>query len=98
MPDRTEQLEAVCENTKCDNVIIVEQNWTADGANDYGGFIVECSACHEIFEIYVGRDIKDSRIILGAKKLADYNRDVEGDRVAVRKRFGLPPSNSDTQT
>lgn len=91
MTDRSAQLETPCPNEKCDNIITIQQNWTAGDMNDYGGFILECTTCHTIFDFYVGRDIDASRVLAGAKKLADYNKDVEGDRESARKRCGLPP-------
>ena len=82
---------ADCPNEKCSNQIVIEKNWTAGGFNDYGGLILKCGSCGHDFDLYVGRDIDCSRVLQGAKKLASYDRDIDGDREKARKRCGLPP-------
>ena len=88
MANEAARVEAPCPNKMCNSIVVIEQNWTAGGVNDYGGYVLKCSACQTVFHMYLGRDINDSRVIGGAKVLATYDMEV-GDRDEVLARYGL---------
>jgi|HubBroStandDraft_2_1064218.scaffolds.fasta_scaffold139497_2 hypothetical protein len=93
MTNRTVRLEVRCESERCKNVIAIEQNWTVGGPNDRGGFIVKCIECRSVFDVYVGEDVDASILVGGGWYLDSYDMDIEGDRNAVRKKYGIGPLN-----
>jgi hypothetical protein len=87
MTDRNSTVRFGC--PKCNASIVVEQNWTAGGVNDCGGYAVQCTACRHIFHFRLGRDVNDSRVFKGATILAIYDEAVDGDKDRVLAQFGL---------
>src|ERR1700758_3528789 len=73
----------------CSNGIVIEQNWTPGGVNDYGGWVLKCDECGKSFHEHLGRDIQMSRVVSGAVVLATYDDEVEGNREDTLKRFGV---------
>jgi hypothetical protein len=92
MVDETAQVHARCPNSACNHVIAIEQIWAADGANDYGGYILECRSCHTVFDLYLGQDIYASRVLDGAKVLDTYD-DAVGNKTRIFARYGLNEAN-----
>jgi hypothetical protein len=74
---------------KCSNPIEINNCWTPGGVNDYGGFILQCSECCHVFDIYIGRDIMMSSVKKGAKVLDTYDRDIDGDKYNALSKHGL---------
>lgn len=72
----------------CSNGVEISQIWTPGGMNDYGGYVLECLKCHKAFELYLGRDINDSRVNEGARVLDTYDKEL-GDRTDVLAKYGL---------
>ena len=82
----TARVDLDCEG--CGISIEIEQNWTAGGVNDRGGFVLKCDACGHVFEYEFGRDVNDSCVVRGAKILARYDDDI-GEKAAILKAYGL---------
>jgi hypothetical protein len=57
--------------------------------NDYGGFVLECSSCGQVFQYRLGQDIQMSRVHSGAKVLARYDEGIDGDKERTLATFGL---------
>jgi hypothetical protein len=72
----------------CDNDIVIDNRWTPGGVNDYGGYILQCTACDHIFSTHIGRDINDSRVTSGAKVVDQYDDEI-GNKDEILKRHGL---------
>lgn len=77
-----------CSCPKCGQRVVISQRWTAGGLNDYGGYVLQCDKCGEIFAQHLGRDIQDSEVVSGAKVLDTYDDEI-GDEAEVMKRHGL---------
>lgn len=87
MTDRHQTVELECKN--CRAQIVIQQNWTAGGINDYGGYILQCTACKQVLHFRLGRDVNDSRVVSGATVLAAYDEAVEGERESLLQQYGL---------
>ena len=68
-----ETAEARTKCPGCDNDVVIERNWTPGGINDSGGYVLQCEKCNHIFAFHLGKDINDSRVLRGAKKLDTYD-------------------------
>lgn len=87
MTDRQGTVRLGCPG--CNAPIVIEQNWTAGGINDYGGYVLQCSSCKHTLHFRLGRDINDSRVVSGATVLATYDEAVDGEKESVLKQFDL---------
>ncbi len=85
MPDRHLDLETNCPH--CNGPIRISQNWTAGGINDYGGWVLRCQQCTQLFDYRVGRDIEASFVVSGATVVESYIE--EFDENKVRGRHGV---------
>jgi hypothetical protein len=74
-----------CKCPRCDYTAEIANVW-GDDAGDYGGFVLQCVACRNVFEDYVGRDVKRSSVRSGAKLLDRY---IDTDRERVLRGCGL---------
>lgn len=83
MTDRHAHLQTAC--PKCGSKIEAEQNWTAGGINDYGGWVLKCNSCGALFHIRLGRDINDSRVICGATVIDTYHDELRNRDEILRK-------------
>ena len=72
----------------CNNAIEIDNRWTPGGVNDYGGYVLQCIACNHVFALHVGRDVNDSRVTGGAKKIDQYDDEL-GNKEQVLKKHGL---------
>lgn len=73
----------------CRNEIEVTQGWEPGGANDHGGFILECAKCHQRFAFQVGRYIDMSSVARGARVLDTYDDGTEGAKEKALERHGI---------
>jgi hypothetical protein len=85
----TETAQILSQCPYCAKGVIIEQNWTAGGVNDYGGWVLKCSKCEKPFDARVGRDIQMSRVVSGAAILESYDDEVSGDKDRVLNKYGL---------
>jgi hypothetical protein len=72
----------------CGNVIIIAKIWTPGGVSDYGGYVLRCHKCNMPLEFYLGRDINESRVLVGADILDTYDDEI-GDKAGVLAKHGL---------
>lgn len=86
MADRHAHLQSAC--PKCSSKIEAEQNWTAGGINDYGGWVLRCNSCGALFHLRLGRDINDSRVIHGATVVDAYDDELK-NKDEILKKHGL---------
>lgn len=86
MTDRNATTTGQCPS--CGQPVVIDQRWTAGGANDYGGYVLKCTKCRAIYPLHLGRDINDSRVISGAEVLDSYDDELK-NRSEVLKRHGL---------
>jgi len=56
----------------------------------YGGYVLQCLECNDIFAVRVGRDIMDSIILSGAKRLDTYDDDLK-NKEEILQKYGLGP-------
>jgi hypothetical protein len=68
-------IETTCDN--CDNKIEINQIWTPGGVNDRGGWVVECEKCSKKLHVRIGRDVNDSQMISGGKKIDSYDDELK---------------------
>ena len=71
---------------KCGNEIKIQQVWTPGGMNDYGGWVIECGKCSTKMHIRIGRDVNDSNMISGGKKLDSYDDEI-GNQTEVLGKY-----------
>jgi hypothetical protein len=83
-----ETAEARTKCPGCDNDVVIERNWTPGGVNDSGGYVLQCEKCDRIFAFHLGKDINDSRVLRGAKKLDTYDDEL-GNKDTVLGKYGL---------
>jgi len=83
-----ETAEARTKCPGCDNDVVIERNWTPGGVNDSGGYVLQCEKCNHIFAFHLGKDINDSRVLRGAKKLDTYDDEL-GNKDTVLGKYGL---------
>ena len=89
MSRETATIHAKCTATPdCVGLFEIEQVWEAGGVNDRGGWVVECAVCSQPNHVRIGRDVNDSRMVSGGKKLDAYDDEL-GDKGEVLKRHGL---------
>jgi hypothetical protein len=74
-----------CKCPRCGYRIEIENVWD-DDADDYGGFVLQCLGCRNVFEDYVGRDVTKSSVRSGAKLLDRY---LGANREQILRRYGL---------
>jgi hypothetical protein len=67
---------------------MIERIWEAGGANDYGGWVIQCKSCGKPFDLHIGRDVDFSNIISGGTVLDKYYED-QGDRAEVLERYKI---------
>lgn len=72
----------------CSNPIEIDKRWTSGGINDYGGYILQCTKCNEVFALHIGRDIMDSQVAFGARKIDQYDDEL-GNKEEILKKYGL---------
>jgi hypothetical protein len=68
-----------CPKKGCKNVFSAHIIEHKGGLNDYGWWIIECSACGEIFDTYIGRDVNDSSLSSGGRLLARMDKEVHNE-------------------
>ena len=59
------------------------------GINDYGGWILECSSCNTKFPLNVKNPDDASSVLSGAKIIASWDDEVEGDRDFKFNKHGI---------
>jgi uncharacterized Zn finger protein len=84
----TEFASSSCQCPKCGRRIEIENVWDADAHNDYGGFVLECLACGEVFDDYVGRDVRRSSVRHVARLLDRYD-EIDANREKALRKHGL---------
>jgi len=74
----------------CSHRFSIAQRWTAGGTNDYGGYVLQCLKCNQVFAYHLGRDINDSTVTEGAKVLDSYDNELGNkDEVLARHRLAV---------
>lgn len=91
MADRSALAELDCPNPTCGHTIKIEKRWTAGGVNDCGGYVLRCTHCRTVFDVHLGRDIMDSRVLSGADVLDTYDDELK-NKAEVLARHGLTDS------
>lgn len=86
MAEKSEEMVAQCPS--CEQEIFIIQRWKTVGACAYGGYVLECDKCGARYTFHLGRDIKESRVLRGAKVLDSYDEDLN-NKAEVLGRYGL---------
>ena len=84
---KSETIMSYCPH--CGNRIRIYRVWAPGGANDRGGWVLECVGCRKPFHQHLGKDIEMSSITSGALVLATYDDEVAGSKDDVLQRYGL---------
>ena len=82
----TEHVQVEC--PACGGDIIIDKVYNVGGVSRYGGYVLKCQNCENIFLFDLGRDISMSRVKGGADVLDIYD-DKVGNKAEVLKRHGL---------
>ena len=78
----------------CKNEIKINNVWTPGGVNDYGGWVVECNNCSTKSHVRIGRDVRVSEMISGAKLIDQYDDEL-GNKEEILSKYGLKDHDTD---